>query len=53
MVDAETGLLLMRRPISADVEQIALDPASQGVAIARNRVYAANGQCLVSYGLPG
>jgi outer membrane protein assembly factor BamB len=53
MVDAETGLLLMRRPISADVEQIALDPASQGVAIARNRVYAANGQWLVSYGLPG
>ena len=51
MVDAATGLPLMRRPISADVGAPAVDAASQGVAIARNRVFVANGQFIVSYGL--
>jgi len=52
MVDAATGLPLMRRPISFDVGAPSVDVASQGVAIARNRVYVANGQFIVSYGLP-
>jgi glucose dehydrogenase len=52
IVDAETGVLLMRRPISADVQDIAPDLASQGVAVARNRVFAANGRFVVAYQLP-
>lgn len=52
MVDAKTGLPLMRRPISIDVGAFSVDYASQGVAIARNRVFAANGNFIVSYGLP-
>ncbi|HWL66112.1 MAG TPA: PQQ-binding-like beta-propeller repeat protein [Actinomycetota bacterium] len=52
IVEAETGRPLMRRPIGVDVGQPAPDLASQGVAIARNRVYAANGQWVVVYGLP-
>jgi hypothetical protein len=51
IVDATTGLPVMRRPISADVGAPAVDAASQGVAIARNRVFVANGQFIVSYGL--
>ena len=52
MVAADTGGPLMRRPMSADVGQFTPDVASQGVAIARNRVFAANGQFIVGYGLP-
>jgi outer membrane protein assembly factor BamB len=52
IVDAATGLPLMRRPISFDVGTTSVDLASQGVAIARNRVFAANGNFIVSYGLP-
>jgi glucose dehydrogenase len=52
MIDAATGLPLMRRPMSGDVGQFSPDLASQGVAIARNSVYAANGSFIVSYGLP-
>jgi hypothetical protein len=52
MIDAETGLPVMRRPMSIDVGGSAVDAASQGVAIARNRVYAATGSYIVSYGLP-
>ncbi len=52
IVEAATGRPLMRRPISVDVGQLAPDLASQGVAIARNRVYAADGQWVVVYGLP-
>jgi outer membrane protein assembly factor BamB len=52
MVAADTGVPLMRRPMSADVGQFTPDVASQGVAIARNRVFAANGQFIVGYGLP-
>ena len=52
MVDAKTGLPLMRRPLSMDVGTINVDLASQGVAIARNRVFAANGNFIISYGLP-
>ncbi len=52
MVAADTGLPLMRRPISADVGAAAPDQASQGVAIARNRLFVANGTYIVSYGLP-
>ncbi|MGH2729706.1 MAG: PQQ-binding-like beta-propeller repeat protein [Actinomycetota bacterium] len=52
MVDAKTGLPLMRRPMSVDVGQLTPDVASQGVAIARNQVFAANGQFIVAYGLP-
>ncbi len=52
IVEAATGRPLMRRPISVDVGQLAPDYASQGVAIARNHVYAANGQYVVVYGLP-
>jgi hypothetical protein len=42
----------MRRPMSVDVGNSAVDAASQGVAIARNRVYAATGSYIISYGLP-
>ena len=52
MVDASTGLPVMRRPMSIDIGNNAVDSASQGVAIARNRVYAATGSYIVSYGLP-
>ena len=52
MVEASTGRPLMRRPISVDVGAPAPDQASQGVAIARNRVYVANASYVVSYGLP-
>ena len=52
MVEASTGRPLMRRPISFDVGAPAPDQASQGVAIARNRVYVANSTFVVSYGLP-
>lgn len=52
MIDAETGVPLMRRPISLDVGTTSADVASQGVAIARNRLFVANGQFIVSYGLP-
>jgi outer membrane protein assembly factor BamB len=52
MIDAETGLPVMRRPMSIDVGGSAVDTASQGVAIARNRVYAATGSYIISYGLP-
>jgi outer membrane protein assembly factor BamB len=52
MVDGATGLPVMRRPISMDVGAPAVDAASQGVAIARNRLFVANGQFIVSYGLP-
>ena len=52
IVDAATGLPLMRRPMSIDAGGAAVDPASQGVAIARNRVFVANGSFIVSYGLP-
>jgi outer membrane protein assembly factor BamB len=52
MVDAATGVPLMRRPMSVDVNGSAVDTGSQGIAIARNRVYAASGSFIVSYGLP-
>ena len=52
MVNAKTGLPIMRRPISNDVGTISIDVASQGVAIARNRLFVANGQFIISYGLP-
>ena len=52
MVDAATGAPLMRRPISLDVGAPSVDTASQGVSIARNRVFVANGNYIVSYGLP-
>ena len=52
MVDAATGAPLMRRPISMDVQAPSVDTASQGVAIARNRLFVANGNFIVSYGLP-
>ena len=52
IVAAETGQPLMRRPISVDVGQPSPDQASQGVSIARNLVYVANGNFIVAYGLP-
>ena len=52
MVDSETGRPIMRRPIHIDTQGNAADSASQGVSIARNRVYVATGQYVVSYGLP-
>jgi outer membrane protein assembly factor BamB len=52
MVNADTGVPLMRRPMSIDVGNSAVDAASQGVAIARNQVYAATGSYIISYGLP-
>jgi outer membrane protein assembly factor BamB len=52
MIDGATGLPIMRRPISLDAGNNAQDAASQGVAIARNRVYAATSSFIVSYGLP-
>lgn len=52
MVDAATGLPLMRRPMSLDVGGSAVDAASQGVSIARNLVFAATGQYIIAYGLP-
>ena len=52
MVEAKTGRPLMRRPMTADVGDLAIDAASQGVAIARNNVFAATGDFIVAYGLP-
>lgn len=52
VVDAALGVPIMRRPITMDTGGAAADPASQGVAIARNRVYAATSRFIVSYGLP-
>jgi hypothetical protein len=52
MVDAETGLPLMRRPLSVDVGSPTAELASQGVSIARNNVFVANGQFIIAYGLP-
>ncbi|HEX2240167.1 MAG TPA: PQQ-binding-like beta-propeller repeat protein [Actinomycetota bacterium] len=52
IVAEDTGVPLMRRPMALDVGQFSPDLGSQGVSIARNRVYAANSQFLVAYALP-
>ena len=52
MVEAATGRPLMRRPISLDVEGNGVDTASQGVSIARNSVFVADGTYIIAYGLP-
>lgn len=50
--DAVSGVVLMRRPLSIDVNAPATDAGSQGVSIARNTVYAATGEFVVAYRIP-
>lgn len=47
MFDAATGLPLARRILTLDVENTASSSSSQGVAIARNTIYAASSRFLV------
>lgn len=52
--DASTGVPMLKRPLMLDNGgSAAADPGSQGVAIARNTVYAASGQHIVAYRLGG
>lgn len=50
--DAETGLPLLKRPISADTGAAATALSASGIAIARNTVYAPANGTLVAYRLP-
>lgn len=47
--DAATGLILLRRPMSADTGTVVADAGSAGVSIARNTLYAASGQFVIAY----
>jgi hypothetical protein len=50
--DAQNGAPLLKRPLMLDNSgRAAADPGSQGVAIARNTVYAASGQFVIAYRL--
>lgn len=48
-LDAATGLPMLRRNLALDVGTFAGDTSSNGVAIARNTVYAASGSYIVAY----
>jgi polyvinyl alcohol dehydrogenase (cytochrome) len=47
--DAATGVLALVRPVSLDAGAPASDRSSQGVAIARNTIYAVSGSFVVAY----
>lgn len=50
--DAETGLPLLRRPVTLDTGQIATDGVnSSGIAVARNTVYVAVADYVIAYRL--
>ncbi len=48
-IDAATGVPMLRRPVTLDVGDHAGDLSSQGVAIARNTIYAASSSFVVAY----
>lgn len=48
-MDAETGVLLNRRPLTVDVGALTTDAGSAGVSIARNTIFAATSEFVVAY----
>jgi len=48
--DAATGVPLLKQNLALDTQESASETGSQGVAIARNKIYALSGRFMVVYG---